>query len=79
MNADSNAIVLLRQAVDMLDEVQSLLEALSPGEILAAMGEQAMFWQHYESRHRSLSQMFRDRRAAFVRTAQAFLEGPSTP
>jgi hypothetical protein len=76
---DSSAIV--RRALDIVDAVAHLLEAISPAEVEASADrahigrfpEFAGFWKVYSVRHRVLSEVFSTHRATFAEQARAFM------
>jgi hypothetical protein len=69
---------LLRYALDMFDEIASLLEALAPIEIHRAAANMSRkgvsyehaFWGIYERRHRVFTAAFGQQRSAFAQRAR---------
>jgi hypothetical protein len=77
--SDEKAMTLLRVALELLDEVQTLLETLSPVEIWravvrkhpGAMGtELSWSWTEYERRHQFSVLLFTRRHSLFVSLAR---------
>jgi hypothetical protein len=73
--SEAQATTLLRAALDILDEVHTLLEALSPVEIYTAVvckhpgatgAELPWSWGEYERRHQLAVLLFGRRRSLFV-------------
>jgi hypothetical protein len=85
---DQQAAALIRLALDTLDDVRRLLQALAPAEIETAMtrvylgnaGNEslAFCWQLYATRHRVLADLFASQHSAFAQAARTHLEHGST-
>lgn len=76
---DSAAVI--RRALDIVDAVAHLLEAISPEEVEAS-GDRAQiahvagfagYWRVYSLRHRVLTDVFQTHRANFTDLARSFL------
>jgi hypothetical protein len=76
---DPDAVMLLRAALEILDEVRTLLEALSPVEIWGAVvrehpgatgAELHRSWAEYERRHQVSVLLFGRRHSVFASLAR---------
>jgi hypothetical protein len=67
---------LLKLALEMLDEVPSLLHALSPWETKGALEHPTLraVWSEYQKRHRMLQETFEWQHSAFARRVRAYLQ-----
>jgi hypothetical protein len=67
---------LLKLALEMLDEVPSILHALSAWEIEGALENPTLraMWSEYRKRHRMLQETFEWQRSDFARRVRAYLQ-----
>jgi len=80
---DAATAAIVRRALEMLDAVKQLLDALSPSEIQATAarvflgrldGRPDVLWNVYGNRHQALVAVFASQHAAFTQVARAFFE-----
>lgn len=78
-----DSLAIVTRALDMLDAVGHLLEALSPAEVQATaerahLGRladvHAGYWKVFSARHRVLSEVFATQRATFADRTRTYLE-----
>jgi hypothetical protein len=78
-----DASLIVRRALEILDAVKPLLEALSPSEIEAATarvylgrldGQPEAIWSVYGRRHQALVAVFASQHSAFAERARRFLD-----